>query len=93
MSKAERRLHLVDGYLVAMRALDDVVAVIRQSTDAATASALLQSNFAMSKEQAEGVLGMTLRRLTSLEQNKLQEEQEALQTRYPPRSPNHMDGA
>ncbi len=55
---------------------------IRSAPDAASASAALQSPpFDLSKEQAEGVLGLTLRRLTSLEAAKLQEEQATLRAK------------
>lgn len=48
----------------------------------AAASEALQQQFSLSKEQAEGVLNMSLRRLTSLEANRLQEESQQLNTRY-----------
>ena len=81
--RAQQRLHLVDGFLAAMRDLDAVVQAIRQASDAAAAGAALQAQpFGLSREQAEGVLGMTLRRLTSLESNKLQEEQAQLRARW-----------
>ena len=80
--RAQQRLHLVDGFLAAMRDLDAVVHAIRQASDAAAAGAALQAEpFGLSREQSEGVLGMTLRRLTSLESNKLQEEQAQLQAK------------
>lgn len=83
LARAQLRLHLVDGYLAAMRDLDAVVQTIRQAPDAAAALAALQSPpFGLSKEQAEGVLGLTLRRLTSLEAGKLQAEQAELQGRW-----------
>jgi hypothetical protein len=80
--RAQQRLHLVDGFLAAMRDLDAVVHAIRQASDAAAAGAALQAEpFGLSREQSEGVLGMTLRRLTSLESNKLQEEQAQLRAK------------
>jgi DNA gyrase subunit A len=81
LAKAAKRLHLVDGLLAAMQDLTKVVALIRAAPDAAEASASLQAAFALSKEQAEGVLAMTLRRLTSLEKGKLDEEQQTLQAK------------
>ncbi|PRW61571.1 DNA gyrase subunit A [Chlorella sorokiniana] len=82
LGRAQQRLHLVDGFLSAMSHLDAVVQAIRAAPDAASASAALQSApFDLSKEQAEGVLGLTLRRLTSLEAAKLQEEQATLQAK------------
>lgn len=136
LSKAQARLHLVDGFVATMRDLDAVVHVslcfgrvwverghlghpaavvewalcesrrllrpqhpphthtphtppntlllcaqqaIRQAPDGAAAAAALQAPpFGLSREQSDGVLGMTLRRLTSLEASKLQEEQAQL---------------
>lgn len=55
---------------------------IRAAPDSASAAAALQASpFELSREQAEGVLGLTLRRLTSLESAKLQEEQATLQAK------------
>ena len=82
LMKATKRLHLVSGFLAAMQDLDEVVGVIRSAADAAEAGETLQSGFGLSKEQAEGVLGLTLRRLTSLEVGKLRDEQKTLQSRY-----------
>lgn len=81
LEKANKRLHLVDGYLTAMSNVDQVVKTIRAAVDAASASESLQAQFGLSKEQAEGVLGLTLRRLTSLESDKLTEEQTTLKAR------------
>lgn len=141
LARAQQRLHLVDGFLCAMRDMDAVVAAIRQAPDGAAASAALQASrvwagtwdpaahvchtagpfvclktagcrchagccpwvascrgkrphcrrapappvqgepFGLSREQAEGVLGMTLRRLTSLEEGKLREEQGQLRAK------------
>ncbi|KAL4439020.1 hypothetical protein ABPG77_006957 [Micractinium sp. CCAP 211/92] len=82
LSRAQQRLHLVDGFLAAMHDMDAVVAAIRQAPDGHAASAALQGEpFGLSREQAEGVLGMTLRRLTSLEEGKLKEEQEQLRAK------------
>jgi hypothetical protein len=86
LNKASKRLHLVEGFLAAMCDLDNVVSIIRKAPDAAMAAAQLQSTLGLSTEQAEGVLGLTLRRLTSLENGKLVDEQKVLQTRQVDRS-------
>ena len=65
-----------------MANLDNIVITIRGASDTEDAMQQLQAKFALSKEQAEGVLGLTLRRLTSLEANKLAEEQAVLRARY-----------
>lgn len=71
----------MDGLLAAMADVDKAVAIIREADDAASASINLQSYFSLSKEQSEAVLALTLKRLTSLETSKLQEEQGDLQAR------------
>ncbi|PSC74003.1 DNA gyrase subunit A [Micractinium conductrix] len=82
LARARQRLHLVDGFLTAMRDLDAVVAAIRAAPDSAAAGAALQAApFGLSKEQSEGVLSLTLRRLTSLEEAKLKDEQATLQAK------------
>lgn len=81
LRKANKRLHLVDGFLAAMENLDAVVSTIRGASDSDEAVEQLQSVFTLSQEQAEGVLGLTLRRLTSMEKNKLAEEQGSLRAR------------
>ena len=78
LQKAEKRLHLVQGFMKAMTDLDQVVKIIRAADDAAAASAQLQQQHGLSAEQAEGVLNLSLRRLTSLEAQKLQEENDKL---------------
>lgn len=59
-----------------------MVAIIRKAEDSSAASTDLQDAFGMSKEQAEGVLNLSLRRLTSLEEQKLQAEDDNLTVRY-----------
>ena len=78
---AKKRLHLVEGFLKAMAALDGVIKVIRGAQDSADASAQLQQGFNLSSEQAEGMLNMSLRRLTSLEAQKLEDEAQKLRDR------------
>lgn len=82
LAKASKRLHLVDGLITAMSNIDATVKIIREAKDGASAAANLQQSFSLTKEQAEGVLALTLRRLTSLESGKLAEEQATLQARY-----------
>jgi len=75
---AQERLHLVQGLLAAMGAMDGVVAAIRGATDGAAARAALVAGFGLSEAQADGVLALPLRRLTGLEAGKLGSEAEAL---------------
>lgn len=81
LEKARKRLHLVDGFVLAMTNLDKVVSIIRGADDSESAMTQLQGTFGLTKEQAEGVMGLTLRRLTSLENKKLEEEQATLRAK------------
>lgn len=79
--KALTRQHLVEGFLIAMSDLDKVVATIRKAADGPTAAKALQDAFGLSDGQTEGVLSLSLRRLTGLEAKKLSDEAEELQSR------------
>lgn len=81
LGNAQKRLHLVEGFLKALESLDDVISVIRKSKDAAAASVALQQSMGLSAEQASGVLAMSLGRLTGLEEGKLREERKNLQAK------------
>ncbi|MDH3729667.1 MAG: DNA gyrase subunit A [Acidimicrobiia bacterium] len=74
LEKAEARAHIVDGLLIALDNIDEVVKVIRNSKDADTAKTALMKKFKLSEIQAGHILDMPLRRLTALETNKLREE-------------------
>ncbi len=78
LRKAEDRLHVVEGLLIALNALDDVIESIRRSKDPAEARAVLQDRFGLTERQAQAVLDLRLHRLTSLEREKLREEAETL---------------
>ena len=77
--KAQDRAHLLEGYLIALAAIDEVVAVIRSSRDTASAKTKLMKSFKLSEIQALNILEMPLRRLTSLEVNKIKDELKELQ--------------
>jgi DNA gyrase subunit A len=76
--KAEERKHIVEGLLVALDNIDEVVQVIRTSRDTAEARTRLIQIFDLSEIQAQSILDMPLRRLTSLEVSKLRDELAAL---------------
>jgi DNA gyrase subunit A len=78
LNKALERLHIVEGLLIALADIDEVVAIIRGSTDVDNARARLIERFVLSKRQADAILEMRLRTLTSLEVHKLQDEQNEL---------------
>ncbi|GAX81829.1 hypothetical protein CEUSTIGMA_g9257.t1 [Chlamydomonas eustigma] len=81
MARSLKRLHLVEGYLRAMDQMDDVVQAIRSAQSAAEARNELMQRFSLSEEQTEGVLGLTLRRLTALEKGALEQESRELSSR------------
>lgn len=74
LRKARERAHVLEGYLIALDRLDEVIALIRASKDGPEARDGLIREFGMSEAQAQAVLDMRLQRLTGLEREKLQEE-------------------
>ncbi|MEU8124574.1 DNA topoisomerase IV subunit A [Spirillospora sp. NPDC049024] len=76
--KREDRLHLVDGLLVALLNIDEVIQVIRQSDDAAQAKQRLMQIFELSEIQAQYILDTPLRRLTRFDRLELEKEKEQL---------------
>ncbi|QGG96133.1 DNA gyrase/topoisomerase IV subunit A [Actinomarinicola tropica] len=78
LGKARDRLHIVEGFLIALDAIDEVVRIIRGSQDTAEARAGLMGRFSLSEIQANAILDMPLRRLTALEKLKLEEERDEL---------------
>jgi len=79
LKKAEDRAHVLEGLLIALDHLDEVIALIRASRDGAEAKAGLVQRFALSEIQAQAILDMRLQRLTGLEREKLQAEYRELQ--------------
>jgi DNA gyrase subunit A len=77
---AARRLHLVEGLLIAIDDIDEVVAIIRSSADTPTARQGLMDRLGLSTEQADYVLELRLRRLTALAYDELVEEKAELQS-------------
>lgn len=74
LAKAEKRAHLLEGYLIALAKIDEVVAVIKSSREAETARVKLMKKFVLSETQAVSILEMPLRRLTGLEVKKIKDE-------------------
>jgi DNA gyrase subunit A len=79
LHKAEARAHIVEGLLIALDNIDEVVRIIRGSADVETARSTLIERFELSDIQANHILDMPLRRLTALETGKLRQEYEDLQ--------------
>ena len=75
LEKARARAHILEGLLIALANLDEVIQTIRESADADTARDNLMSRFSLSEKQAVAILDMQLRRLSALEQHKIEEEQ------------------
>jgi len=74
LAEAERRAHILEGYLIALDNLDEVINLIRSSKDPDTAKEGLISRFGLSEIQAKAILEMRLQRLTGLERDKIQQE-------------------
>ncbi|MDR3334987.1 MAG: DNA gyrase subunit A, partial [Treponema sp.] len=74
LRKAEERAHILEGLVIALANIDEVVAIIRASHDVAAARLNLQERFALSQAQSEAIVEMRLGRLTSLEIEKIQQE-------------------
>jgi DNA gyrase subunit A len=74
LAEAEKRAHILEGYLIALDHLDEVIALIRNSPDPEKAKEGLITTFNLSEIQAKAILDMRLQRLTGLERDKIQEE-------------------
>ncbi|MSS45608.1 DNA topoisomerase IV subunit A [Cutibacterium sp. WCA-380-WT-3A] len=81
LNKAKDRLHLVEGLLLAIVDIDDVIAIIRSSDDAATARTRLMDSFGLDDMQANYILDMQLRRLTKFSTIELESERDDLRER------------
>ena len=76
--KAEAREHILEGLLIALDHIDEVIRIIRASETDAEAQAELMSKFKLSERQSQAILDMRLRRLTGLERDKIQSEYDDL---------------
>ena len=74
LRKAEERAHILEGYMIALDNIDEVIKIIRASQDDAEAKAGLMERFALSEAQTDAILEMRLRRLTGLERHKIEDE-------------------
>jgi DNA gyrase subunit A len=85
LRKAEERAHILEGLLIALDHLDEVIALIRASQTPDIARDGLMSTFGLSEIQARAILDMRLQRLTGLERDKIREEHaELMKTHRPP---------
>lgn len=76
--KAEARAHILEGLLIALDHIDEVIRIIRASETDEEAQAELMSKFKLSERQSQAILDMRLRRLTGLERDKIQSEYDEL---------------
>jgi DNA gyrase subunit A len=79
LRKAEERSHILEGLIIALDNIDDIVALIRAAADTEEARNGLIIRYGLTEVQANHILDMPLRRLTALEQDKIRDEHEALQ--------------
>lgn len=78
LDKAEKRAHILEGLLVALKELDKVISLIKKSRTVKEAKEGLMKAFGLSEQQAQAILDMRLQRLTGLEREKVREEYENL---------------
>ena len=78
LAKTEERAHIIEGLVIALASIDEVIAIIKQSKDKNEATEKLTTAFELSEKQANAILEMRLQRLTALEVEKLKDELAAL---------------
>src|SRR5262245_34869301 len=81
LRRALTRAHILEGYLIALDNLDEIIALIRGSDDADSARAGLMERYELSEEQAQAILDLRLRALTGLERKRIEDEYSDLQER------------
>ena len=79
LKKAKARAHILEGLLVALNNIDEVIAKIKKSQDAEAAKNTLITDYDLSEEQAKAILDMKLQKLAALEQQKIKDEHKELQ--------------
>ena len=79
LRKAKERSHILEGLIIALENIDEIIELIKAAADTAEARNGLIARFALSETQAQHILDMQLRRLTALEQDKIRDEHEELQ--------------
>ena len=81
LDKARKRAHILEGLLIAISNLDEVIRIVRSSEDAEAARIGLMERFKLSEEQAQAIVDLRLRNLTALERHKIEEEHRDLMER------------
>lgn len=80
LNKAEKRAHILKGFIIALENIDRVIEIVRGSADGNEARVALIDKYGFSDEQAKAILDMRLQRLTGLERDKIDKEHEELKT-------------
>jgi DNA gyrase subunit A len=80
LGKARARIHILDGYIIALENIDAVIKTIKESRDADQAKERLMNQFKLSDLQAQAILDMQLRRLAALERSRIEEEHKQVKT-------------
>ena len=81
LKKAEDRAHILEGFVIALDHLDDVIQLIRSSASPAAAREALMANYALTEIQAQAILDLQLQRLTAMERDKIVEEHREIRLR------------
>ena len=81
LAKAEARVHILEGFVIALDNIDEVIQIIRSSSTDREAKDVLMERFKLSEKQSEAILEMKLRRLTGLEREKIEAELKELRER------------
>lgn len=79
LNKAEERAHILEGLLIALDHIDEVIKIIRSSSNVAEAKSRLMESFSLSEAQSQAIVDMRLRALTGLERDRLENEYKELQ--------------
>ena len=79
LRKAKQRLHILEGLLVALKNLDEIIALIKAAADAEQARDRLMKRYSLSELQAQAILDLQLRRLAALERKKIEQEYKELE--------------
>ncbi|MBI4810985.1 MAG: DNA gyrase subunit A, partial [Ignavibacteriales bacterium] len=74
LDEAEKKAHILEGYIIALQNIDEIIKLIKKSKDVQTAQEGLMKRFKLSEIQAKAILDMRLQRLTGLERKKVEEE-------------------
>lgn len=81
LERAEKRLHILKGLIIAISNIDEVIRLIKAASDTKTAKSALIARFVLSEEQAKEILDMRLSRLSALERDKIETERAELETK------------